>query len=422
MRGLGLKRFVRPTPEKRSLILGGELTVDLNRLPREGEFVRLLPVLLPVVVSGVVAIAVAAGAFAWSNPRASTIVGVLALFGAAAVAEALPVPIEEVHVGATSLATIFIAGTAVLYGWAPTILVGASAMAVVELAHRGVPTRFAYNIALYALSAAAAGFVVSPFARGGAISLLLLAAAAATTAFYIVNISLLAAIVARTSREGYRPLVARYLRMTLLPAAIMASFTVVLVALWDRSPPVAAALIGPLVAISLYQRSAHRERESTRLSRTDPLTSLGNRRAFDDRLMHEIASGRSAGTPVALCLIDVDDLKAVNDVHGHAAGDLALAEVSTQLRRSGEAFRLGGDEFALILPGCDAEEARRVARAVIKRIHSADYANGSVVAASAGVAAYPQHAAAPDALVHTADRALYTSKEQGKNRVKVYDA
>ena len=387
--------------------------------PRKGGIVWLLPLLLPVIGAGAVTLAAAAVAFAGSSPSTATIAGVLALLAASVFAEALPVPIEGVHVGSTSLSTIFIAGTAVIYGWAPAILVAAAAMAVVEFAHRRAPPRVAFNIALYALSAAAAGLIALPFERADGISPLLVAAAPATLAFYLVDIALLGAMVARSVRERYRTLLTRYLRMTVLPASIMASFTVVLVALWERSPPVAAALIGPLVAISLYQRSAYRELGSMKLARTDPLTGLGNRRAFDDRLQQELDRARSGSTPLALCLIDIDDFKAINDAYGHAVGDVVLTEAGAQLRSSGEAFRLGGDEFALILPGCDADEARRVADAVVQRIVGGVYAGGGALAASVGVAAYPEHAVAPNELVRLADRALYSSKELGKNRVEV---
>jgi diguanylate cyclase (GGDEF)-like protein len=379
----------------------------------------LLPLWLPVVVAGAAAVAAASIEFAWSPPRASAIFGVLALLAVSVICEALPVPIEEIQIGATSLATIFVAGSAVLYGWAPAILVGSLAMAVVELARRRAPARVLYNIALYALAALAAGLVALPLARPGGSSINLLAAAAATLAFYAVDISLLAAIVARSSRHQYRLLLLRYLRLTVLPAVIMASFTVVLVGLWKNSPWVAAALIGPLVAISLYQRSAHRERESTRLARTDPLTGLGNRRAFEPRLEEELEHARSQGTLLALCLIDVDDFKAINDTHGHAVGDLVLAELGAQLRRSGEAFRLGGDEFALVLPGYDEEKARLVAAAVGERIIGGAYASGVARTISAGIAAYPRHPVSREELVRLADLALYSSKAHGKNRVEV---
>ena len=398
------------------------MIVDPLRSARKSEIAWLLPLLVPVVAAGAVAVAAALFASVGSSPHASTILGVLALFAASVVAEALPVPIEAVHVGATSLSTIFIAATAVIYGWAPAILTAASAMAVVELAHRRPPTRVAYNTALYALSAAAAGLLIEPFAGADDIPLLLIAAVVATCAFYLVDISLLAAIVARSSRKPYRSLVTRYLRTTVLPASIMVSITVILVEIWDRSPLTAAALIGPLAAILLYRRSANRELASMRLARTDPLTGLGNRRAFNERLQQEIDAARTADTPVAVCLLDVDNFKAINDTYGHAAGDIVLNDVSARLRRSGEAFRLGGDEFALVLPRCDAEQAALIAEAVVKRVRSGAYASIGLLAASAGVAAYPEHATERAELERLADHALYSSKQQGKNRVATYRA
>jgi diguanylate cyclase (GGDEF)-like protein len=323
----------------------------------------------------------------------------------------LPVPIEEVRVGATSLATIFAAGTAVLYGWAPAILVGASTMALIELAQRRSPAPAAFNVALYALSGAAAGLISLPFAGAGGTWAPLTAAFATTIAFYVVNIALLAAIVARSSRKEYPAVVTRHVWLTALPALIMASFTVVLVALWQNSPPVAAALVGPLVAISLYQRSAFRERASLRLAHTDPLTGLGNRRAFDHRLQEELDKADSSGMPLTLCLIDVDEFKAINDGYGHEAGDRVLVELAAQLRRSGEAFRLGGDEFALILPGCDEAKGSVVAAAVAKRVTRGVYTPGPVISTSTGVAAYPQHPVAREELVRLADRALYSAKQ-----------
>ena len=400
-------------------MIRGEISRGLPGSARKSELGWLLPLLLPVVVAGAVAVMAASIGFFGSSPRMSVVFGVLTLFLVSVVAQALPVPIEELQLGGTSLTTIFVAATAVLYGWAAAILVGATAMAVVELARSRAAARVSYNIALFALSAATAGLVVLPFADAEGTWTSLPIATAATLAFYVVDISLLAAIVARSSRQRYRSLLARYLRMTVLPALIMASFTVVLVALWQSSPPLAFALVGPLVAISLYQRSAYRERESTRLARTDPLTGLGNRRAFDERLEEELDSARSGGTPLALCLIDVDDFKAVNDEHGHAGGDLVLAEVGAQLRRTGEAFRLGGDEFALVLPGCDQDAARLVAAAVIERVSRGGNASGVAFATSAGVAAYPHHPVSRMELIRLADRALYSSKEHGKNRVEV---
>ena len=104
-----------------------------------------------------------------------------------------------------------------------------------------------------------------------------------------------------------------------------------------------------------------------RLALTDPLTGLGNHRSFHERLQRELVVGR-ARTDVhsALCLVDFDDLKSVNDRFGHPVGDLVLGQVASRLRQGGEAFRLGGDEFAVLLPRQD-ERAGDRGRALDRR-------------------------------------------------------
>ncbi|HEX6700963.1 MAG TPA: diguanylate cyclase [Gaiellaceae bacterium] len=384
------------------------------------ETAWLLPLVLPVALSGTAACAAASVVFARSEPSSSTLLGLGALLAAAVIAEALPVPIEGVYVGATSLATIFLAGTAVIYGWAPAVLLGFLTMAIVETGRRATPLRFAYNTALYALSAAAAGFVAHGTFESDGIWRLLVRAALGAIAFYLVDITLLSTVVARSTRMSLPAVFLRYLRTTVLPFSIMASVTVLLVETWDRSAPLAAALIGPLVAIALYQRSVHRALEAMRLARTDPLTGLGNPRAFDERLQQELEQAATSGAPVALCLVDVDDFKEVNDVYGHAAGDSVLAEIGARLRGSGEAFRLGGDEFALVLRGCDEDSATAVGEAVVRRVVEATYDVGVTPGVSVGIAVFPHHGRDRKDLVQLADHALYAAKDSGGKRVEVY--
>jgi two-component system, cell cycle response regulator len=392
----------------------------LRRAGSSRETAWLLPLVVPVALAGAAVLVAASISFARSDPDSSMLLGLLALLAASVVAEALPVPIEGVYVGATSLATIFLAGSSVIYGWAPAVLLALSTMAIVEAARRSSPLRIAYNSALYTLSAAAAGWAARGVVRPGQIWLLLLAATLAAVAFYLVDIGLLAAVVARSTRERLLPLLGRYLRMTALPFSIMASVTVLLVEIWDREAPLAAALVGPLVAIALYQRSVHRALEAMRVARTDPLTGLGNPRAFDERVQEALETARASGEPVTLCLIDVDDFKQVNDTYGHTVGDTVLADIAARLRGSGEAFRLGGDEFALVLPECGEEEAYVVGEAVIARVVNGAYEAGVTPGVSAGIAVYPQHSVDRKELLRLADHALYASKERGKNRVEIY--
>ena len=141
--------------------------------------------------------------------------------------------------------------------------------------------------------------------------------------------------------------------------ALMASAALMLVVLWQRSPLLSAALVGPLLAIALYQRSTYRALRAMKLALTDPLTGLGNHRHFHDRLERELIEAERKGCSFSLCLIDVDDFKRVNDLFGHPAGDRVLSRLATTLRQNGEAFRLGGDEFALLLPQYDESRGGR---------------------------------------------------------------
>src|SRR4051812_9231621 len=167
------------------------------------ETAWMLPVVVPVTLAGAAAVVAAAVAFPLDEAHGWTALGLLALLAASVVAEALPVPIQGVHVGATSLATIFIAGAAVLYGWAPAVLLAFATMMLVELARRRPPIHVAYNAALYSLSAAAAGWVAHVFVDRGGLWKLLVAPAAAGLAFYLLDIRPLSAGVGAPA-PGYR--------------------------------------------------------------------------------------------------------------------------------------------------------------------------------------------------------------------------
>lgn len=155
------------------------------------------------------------------------------------------------------------------------------------------------------------------------------------------------------------------------------------------------------------------------LSRTDTLTGLSNPLAFLERFEQETARAARYGEPLALLLVDVDGLKAINDGHGHRAGDLALQAVARALRGGARQTdlpaRLGGDEFALLAPST----SRPAAVALGERIRSlVAGARVDGLTVSVGVATLePGQAGAADHLREIADTALYEAKRQGRNRV-----
>src|SRR5205823_1960096 len=209
-------------------------------------------------------------------------------------------------------------------------------------------------------------------------------------------------------------------RKTILPFTLMGSAVLTLVVLWQRAPLLSVALVGPLLAIQLYQRALLRALRAVRLALTDPLTGLGNHRHFHERLARELEHALRYDRPLALCLVDVDDFKRVNDRFGHPAGDSVLSQVSARLRQTGEAFRLGGDEFAVLLPGFEAPDALTAAESIIDRIATIDFGHIGAVTVSAGIAIAPEHARERDELLRLVDSALYWAKEYGKNRARVY--
>jgi len=159
----------------------------------------------------------------------------------------------------------------------------------------------------------------------------------------------------------------------------------------------------------------------------DGLTGVCNRRHFQVLLSREAERARSAGHPLALLLADVDRFKDVNDRHGHPAGDAVLQHVARllaqRLRRSDVVARYGGEEFAVLLPGSDREAAAALAEELRREIESSPAALPAPaeplrVTLSFGVASLPDDAASEQALVSAADRALYSAKNGGRNRVE----
>jgi diguanylate cyclase (GGDEF)-like protein len=156
---------------------------------------------------------------------------------------------------------------------------------------------------------------------------------------------------------------------------------------------------------------------------TDALTGVANRRAFYERLAADLARARRYGSPLSVAMIDVDRFKLVNDVGGHQAGDEMLIRVAGRLSEAARAgdmlARVGGDEFAWILPETGAQEAL----AAVQRARAAIAAGGAgmrPLSVSVGICD-SRHAADPAELVRLADRALYSSKENGRDQIRAYD-
>jgi diguanylate cyclase (GGDEF)-like protein len=149
----------------------------------------------------------------------------------------------------------------------------------------------------------------------------------------------------------------------------------------------------------------------------DPLTRLGNRRAFTARLAEEVSRAARYGQGFALIVFDVNGFKALNDAHGHHAGDEVLEAVGElllgTLRRSDSAFRLGGDEFALILEESGAAQAEGVIERISAGMELLEVGQEATLRASFGVAIAGGGTAHPEALLRAADAAMYEAKRAG---------
>jgi diguanylate cyclase (GGDEF)-like protein len=147
----------------------------------------------------------------------------------------------------------------------------------------------------------------------------------------------------------------------------------------------------------------------------DPLTNLLNRRSFVRELEAEVERARRYEHPLALLVFDLDGLKALNDTHGHAAGDDALQHVAATLKlalRGGDhAFRIGGDEFAVILPEAGATDARAAAARVARHLESSPYPWERRLSACFGIAVHEDHSESA-ALMRAADDAMYAEKRK----------
>src|SRR5438874_2953563 len=379
---------------------------------------RLTTLIFAVCITGGGVLLAAAWQFV-PTVDAHRLLGLAALTAAATLAERFPVPISPEGGGVLSLTFVFAVAAIVLYGWAAGALLLLAATAIVQLAQHRPLERIAYNVAVLALVALAAGVLIAPI-DGDSVGALVGKVVIAATADNVVNVVLISAAMALSTGHRYLPLIRNNVRATAMPFAFMASAALMLVVLWERSPVLATALIGPLLAISFYQRSTHRALRAMRLALTDPLTGLGNHRHFHERLQRELQRAEEDATPLTLCFIDVDDFKGVNDRFGHPSGDRVLSQVAGKLRQGGEAFRLGGDEFALLLVEHDEGAALAAADSIVERIGALDLDHIGSVTVSAGLATFPVQGHGRDELIRLADSALYWAKEHGKNRVRLY--
>jgi diguanylate cyclase (GGDEF)-like protein len=181
------------------------------------------------------------------------------------------------------------------------------------------------------------------------------------------------------------------------------------------------------VMVSLKKRLVAAEAHQRQIANRDPLTGIGNRRAFDAALRRELEKRRASGgrregddEPLALLVVDLDDFKTINDDHGHQTGDAVLRQIAERaravLRSTDTLARIGGDEFAVIAPGAHGDVAESLAEAICAAVAAGD--PGSSLPspnASVGMAVYPEDGEDFETLLRAADQRLLRLKSNGNH-------
>src|SRR5262249_31857509 len=242
-------------------------------------------------------------------------------------------------------------------------------------------------------------------------------------AYTIVNIVLVCCAVSLARAKPFRPLFLDNLRHGGPAFLTMAFLAALAVVLWRSNPTSLILLAGPLVTVTLYQRSTLASQIAIRHAHTDSLSGLGNHRAYELELGASLERASAESSKLALCYLDVDDFKQINDTQGHPAGDAVLRELAGVFSAHEDlrAYRLGGDEFALLLD-CGGDDATRHVEELRARISVVRFPNDRDVAVSVGIAIFPDHAIEAKDLERATDAALYWAKHHGKDRLCVFDA
>lgn len=233
-------------------------------------------------------------------------------------------------------------------------------------------------------------------------------------------------------RRSGRPFAARYRTGSCVIVPLICFEKVV--GVWNladkQSPGFSSAdtvlieLFGQLVGASVWNIRLFERMQ--RQAATDGLTGLANHRTFYQMLERELVRSRRYGGQTALIMVDVDNLKKINDTHGHRAGDRVIEEISRRLlqcvRQIDTAARYGGDEFAVILPNTALNEAVVVADRMVRAVSESPVCwKGEFIPLSISVGVGQYDAThTPEDVISRSDQAMYMAKHSGKNTVRVF--
>ncbi len=197
--------------------------------------------------------------------------------------------------------------------------------------------------------------------------------------------------------------------------------------------PAALALSSLVLTLGLGLSTLQTRRERDRArdeARRDALTGLPNRRALMARIAEALIDARQTHRPLSLIFLDLDHFKAINDRHGHLAGDACLRilaeRAQSELRPADTLARWGGEEFVVLLPGAALDEASTIGERIRRRVEADPFVAGGeaiAITVSLGISGYSRTSIdSPEQLIEQADAALYRAKAEGRNRLAVHPA
>ena len=193
---------------------------------------------------------------------------------------------------------------------------------------------------------------------------------------------------------------------------------------FDKNDLEALDSIAPQIAVAVDRMLLlDKIDEFAKLSVTDPLTGLLNRRYIEERLSEEINRSGRSGEPLSFLMLDVDEFKSYNDTFGHPAGDEALRIVGDilreDLRGADVAVRYGGEEFSVLLPATSTDEAAAIAERIRIHMEQTEFPKRKVTI-SIGVASRSEEINSVEELILAADKALFRAKKNGRNNIQIY--
>jgi diguanylate cyclase (GGDEF)-like protein len=331
-----------------------------------------------------------------------------------------------------STSTAFVFALLIHWGLGVALLMQTVATILADAVRQKAPWRTAFNVGQYGVSFAGAWLALRlfghnptphhPMSVDGAV---LPAIALAALVYFIVNNGLVSQALALRNHSGLRNEFFNNWTYQVASTGALVGLAPIVVIVMERGPVLVPLLLLPLFAVyATAAMSLEREQQSLH----DMLTGLPNRKLLFQHARGAIEDAAAEGRQVALCLLDLDRFKEINDTLGHQVGDTLLSLVGRRLastvRPQDTVARLGGDEFAIVLEGIDDRQDALDLAELVRSALAAPFRTDGMsfeIEGSIGVAIYPEHGADFETLLQRADVAMYVAKDRNTG-IEVYSS